>query len=319
MSDVQDSDKSQADLFSRATGRIRPRTRELMSELQIPEEILDAIEQGRYEWDIGRMPAVGVGSEAAARQAAARQAARNDFAIEIRRTEATQNAHLPGGHRRVFSVAITSAVGLRLVRLHNFEATLEKRGTASSVLFKPGDEEEWADASYCGSWDILAFEYLRAAEILADARGRNEPHPTLALIWLCRHHFELLLKGVIHLGGELGAQNTLVPTHHRLTDLWKETEPTLIRWQADDEPTGEADEDRAHAQAVISELQKVDPESMATRYPVNKKNVRFERPAVVSNFSIPKFMEAVQRASRWLTGLLVHMEIDLHVRVRMGK
>lgn len=303
------------DVRSNSHMTLGPLTRDALTEAGVDERLLAGIEDGTYEWTIGKAPAYGISNdEETARRIAYEAALRKDFAIKIVRSEATQRAQCPydlsARARRVYEAAIPNALGQRIARTRTYEEAVAKRGEAESVLFAQGTLDDWTSVALAPTWDALAFEFRQAADLLAAADSADSSVPTLPLLTLCRHHLELALKAIIMAGDRLAKNATGLPVTHSLSPLWTRALPLMrSAWKE-----GWDEAEAAATRAVIDEFERIDPSGMATRYPVDTKNKAFARPGPLVNFSITAFMAAFSRAAEFLSGANLWIEVGLHLR-----
>jgi len=292
-----------------------PLTRQALIDSGVEKDLVDGIETGTYEWTIGPATAYGISSdEETASRIAQAAAIRQDFEIEIMRSEAAQREECPWDLSRrarcIYEAAIPNAVGQRLAGTRRYEEALTERGEATSVLFAHGTPDDWTSVAVAPSWDALAFEFRQAAHVLAAASTDPEPVPMLPLLTLCRHHLELALKSIIMAGDQLAGNAVNIPTRHPLIPLWTRAEPLMRRaWK-----TGWSDTEATATAEVIAEFDKIDRDSMATRYPVDRSNSAFARPAQLLNFSITAFMAAFSRAADFLSSAKLWIEVGLRLK-----
>lgn len=111
-------------------------------------------------------------------------------------------------------------------------------------------------------------------------------------------------------GDRLAGNAAELPTRHHLIPLWTRALPLMrAAWKTD-----WTEADATSVKDVIAEFDKVDPDSMATRYPVNKSNAAFARPAQLLNFSVVSFMEAFSRAADFLSAGNLWIEVGLRLK-----
>jgi hypothetical protein len=292
-----------------------PLTRQALADIGIDEKRLNGITDGTYEWTIGRAPTHGISAdEATAARIAEEAAIRKDFAITISRTEAAQRAEQPYDMskrgRRVYEAAIPNAIGQRIAGIKRYEDALVTRGEAKSVMFAEGTPDDWGSVAVAPTWDALAFEFRQAADMLSKPSADRDSVPMLPLLTLCRHHLELALKSIIMAGDRLAGNAVNLPTRHPLIPLWQRALPLMrAAWKQ-----GWVEDDAASAGKVIAEFDEIDPDSMATRYPVNKSNEAFVRPTQLLNFSPTAFMAAFSSAADFLSGANLWIEVGLRLK-----
>ncbi|MDF1502687.1 hypothetical protein [Roseisolibacter sp. H3M3-2] len=119
------------------------------------------------------------------------------------------------------------------------------------------------------SWHRFAFSYKATADRLADTLERDAWRHGFALgapmMFLYRHYVETHLKSLLVDAGELLDDPQDVPLEHYLVRLWGRVRALLLRVSPQsDGPWFQ------RADAVIRELDSIDPTSFAFRYPVRK-------------------------------------------------
>lgn len=118
------------------------------------------------------------------------------------------------------------------------------------------------------SWDDLflyATGYRTAAERLFDyisANHRDQDTLVYPLVFLWRHHVELMLKSLIRNSYRLLGQPSKFPGVHGVLKLWQEFRPLLERI----EPNGDQ-EDLEAVEGLIVQLAAIDKNSFVFRYP----------------------------------------------------
>lgn len=129
------------------------------------------------------------------------------------------------------------------------------------------------------SWGIYADGFKRAAELLiGNVRSTYEINTVVfPILFLCRHHIELMLKEIIGYGLYLSEQVRTPPGGHDLENLWNEAK-AYIRKEISDVSTGELE----HIEHLILEIHALDPTSEGSRYPVIRKRAQSGRNASFS-------------------------------------
>ena len=120
-----------------------------------------------------------------------------------------------------------------------------------------------------GAWYSFADFYKAAADELADATQKSRWHRNalgLPLLFLYRHYVELHLKSLLTDAGEFLDDPQSIPPQHYLSELWGRVRALILRVG----PNGE-DTWFTRGDAIIAEFDRLDPNSFAFRYPVNKK------------------------------------------------
>ena len=129
------------------------------------------------------------------------------------------------------------------------------------------------------SWSIYADGFKRAAKLLIFTVQSTYEINTVVfpILFLCRHHIELMLKEIIGYGLYLSEEFRPPPGGHDLQKLWKEAK-AYIRKEISDVSTDELE----NIEHLILEIHALDPTSEGSRYPVIKKRTHGGRNASFS-------------------------------------
>ena len=129
------------------------------------------------------------------------------------------------------------------------------------------------------SWGIYADGFKRAAELLiSNVQSTYEINTVVfPILFLCRHHIELMLKEIIGYGLYLNQEVRTPPGGHDLQNLWKEAK-AYIRKEISDVSTDELE----HIEHLILQMHALDPTSEGSRYPVIRKRIQSGRNASFS-------------------------------------
>ena len=129
------------------------------------------------------------------------------------------------------------------------------------------------------SWGIYADGFKRAAELLiGNVRSTYEINTVVfPILFLCRHHIELILKEIIGYGLYLSEEVRTPTGGHDLQNLWNEAK-AYIRKEISDVSTDELE----HIEHLILEIHALDPTSQGSRYPVIQKRTQSGRSASFS-------------------------------------
>ncbi len=166
-----------------------PLTRQAPADAGIDEPRLTGIENGTYEWTIGRRH----------RRRRYRQTRRSlDGSLStkryartsrstIYRTEAAQSERNPYNLLRSVTARLRGggtqcAWPADRARQRRYEEAIVARGEAESALFAQGGADDWTTVAPASSWDAVAFEYRAAAEAVAATHTVETPAPTLPLL-----------------------------------------------------------------------------------------------------------------------------------------
>jgi hypothetical protein len=151
------------------------------------------------------------------------------------------------------------------------EFSLPSAPTSRDGLFKLGSDMSlnacvnWRSPD----WNLYATGYKTAADMLAthvvEHRIRQD---TLVypILFLYRQYIELALKEIIRSGLVYLERNRAAPKHHDLGQLWAMAEKLLAEICP-----GDSVPELKETGRIIKELNKVDPQADAFRYPVNKR------------------------------------------------
>lgn len=118
-------------------------------------------------------------------------------------------------------------------------------------------------------WDLYATGYKDAADVLvAYVENYSRRHDTLVypIFFLYRQYLELAIKDLLRDVLRLQDKQDSVPVTHNIDHLWRICHKLLVEIAPDN-----SDESLRHVGRLISEFSKVDPTSMAFRYPVDKE------------------------------------------------
>lgn len=129
------------------------------------------------------------------------------------------------------------------------------------------------------SWGIYADGFKRAAQLLISSVQSTYEINTVVfpILFLCRHHIELMLKEIIGYGLYLNEEVRPPPGGHDLQNLWKEAK-AYIRKEISDVSTDESE----NIEHLILEIHALDATSEGSRYPVIKKRTQGGRNASFS-------------------------------------
>lgn len=111
-----------------------------------------------------------------------------------------------------------------------------------SALFGP--DTDWENGACLNfardQWYVYATGYERAAEILVEyVQSHHHLQDTLVypIVFLCRHHLELLLKRTLVDAQRLLDRPAELPTHHDIERLWRNLLPLVNEIYSDDDPS----------------------------------------------------------------------------------
>jgi len=182
-------------------------------------------------------------------------------------------------------------------------------------LFR-GDLRDWmnnACLNVMGNGDPYAYKagYRRGAEILIDyvcQNGRDQDFLVYPIIFLYRHHLELMLKRVIRcvpylIDARLTNEQKQHLEKHRLDLLWKDLKKLL---PAVCKAAGWEEELDARLiegiDSYIRQLSKLDADSFSFRYSHSKKG-QPSLPRNLKNINLRHFGDLMGRLANWLYGM----------------
>ena len=130
-----------------------------------------------------------------------------------------------------------------------------------------------------GFWYFMALGYKHAADDLVDtisSAHRGQEWRAAPVLFLYRHYVELHLKSLLLDAGELLDDQQQVPPQHYLLVLWKRVRALLLKVESDESDrlsaaAGPAAPWLLRVDAIVAQLDAVDPSSFAFRYPVDNK------------------------------------------------
>lgn len=193
-------------------------------------------------------------------------------------------------------------------------------------LFIDGDDYEqnaylthWYDGK---GFFIYPTGYKLAAERLVELT-KKEPHNAdylvFPIVFLYRQYLELRLKQIILDGGKISGNSINFPKTHRIDLLWESCKPVLnmIKLDGDDEVAWHVATAIGNIEACILELGRIDPTSMAFRYPVDKENAPFLQGLTMVN--VHHFGEAMNNIANYLEAVAHVLSSDLGEPVLMAE
>jgi len=183
----------------------------------------------------------------------------------------------------------------------------------SDRLFR-GDLRDWmnnACLNVMGNGDAYAYKagYRRGAEILIDyvcQHGRDQDFLVYPIIFLYRHHVELMLKRILRqvpylIDGRLSEKQREHLEKHRLDLLWDDLRgmlPALCKAAGWDE----SDVQVAGIDNYVRQLSQLDADSFSFRYSQSKKGKR-SLPKNLKNINLRNFGALMKRLADYLYGM----------------
>lgn len=139
-------------------------------------------------------------------------------------------------------------------------------------IFAP--DQNW-HCNACLNWaddplELYIEGYKQAADTLVnqvDESGENQDTLVYPICFLYRQYIELRLKEIIRSGRRLLDDPGQFPQHHKIQNLWDYAVPLLKKVFANESTPL----DLSIPSYIVSEFAKVDPESIAFRYPFDNK------------------------------------------------
>lgn len=156
---------------------------------------------------------------------------------------------------------------------------------------------------YCDGFRAAA---RRLAEQLVEGENRIDLPVDLAvypILFLYRHHFELILKLLIASARSFLRDGKGFPKGHELDALWETARPLLERCF----PAGADWSQNVIVTELLNELSAVDPAGQAGRYPEDIKGQKhFEH---LSLLNVRHFADVSERLSDYLAEILFAIEV----------
>ena len=178
-------------------------------------------------------------------------------------------------------------------------------------LFR-GDLDDWKNNACLRQGDDYACRegYLRGARILVKKVGEDEQDQDFLvypIVFLYRHHVELLLKDVVKrapylLDRELSATEKKHLGEHRLDPLWNDFKAIsaaitkVASWN--DLPAGDIE----GIDNYIRQISEIDPHSYSLRYAHSKEGTP-SLPKNLTHINLRHFGELMDRLARYLWGI----------------
>lgn len=136
-------------------------------------------------------------------------------------------------------------------------------------------DDDWR-CNACLNWlhdnfELYALGYKEAADYLVaqvNETGRHQDILVFPICFLYRQYIELRLKEVIRSGRRLLGEPGDFPQHHKIQHLW-DCAVSILKKVFDEEI--EPPDLLSIASHVVAEFSKLDPDSFAFRYPVDKQ------------------------------------------------
>ena len=194
---------------------------------------------------------------------------------------------------------------------------------AGEKIFR-GDLPDWKNNACLRQGDDYAYRegYLRGAQVLVqrvDERGHDQDFLVYPIVFLYRHHVELMLKSIIRrapylIERELSPAERKHLDEHRLDRLWEDFKPIssaiskVAGW--DDLPTA----DLEGIEDYIRQISEMDPSSYSLRYARSKKG-HPTLPESLTHINLRHFGGVMDRLANYLSGIdsgVCHIEDMKH-------
>lgn len=163
-------------------------------------------------------------------------------------------------------------------------------------------------------WVGYAEGFRRAGQVLVDhlaRHGNEQDFLVYPIVFTYRHALEIALKQVISYGRQLLDEQGDFPDTHNLRDLWNTCRSILERVFPGDSDL--PDVSRAITY-LVNELQSVDPEGDAFRYPVSSKRGGRRTPTLpgeLRHIPLSRFAAEAERVLTWLDGADTAIDVYL--------
>lgn len=178
-------------------------------------------------------------------------------------------------------------------------------------LFKPGIRD-WSNACLnftSNQFSLYATGYKRAGDLLAEHIARTNSNQDILIYpiaFLYRQYLELQLKDIIIKGNALLDIQESYPKDHRLDIIWAKCRKIIENLKDFDSVREEIEA----TEEYIQQFSKIDPYSMAFRYPTDKEN-KSSLPDI-NHISIMNLKNIISGIANFLdaTGMILSVELD---------
>lgn len=166
---------------------------------------------------------------------------------------------------------------------------LNKLSHYSTSIGAVGQDFTWYADSYRTAFEVLTNH---CRETLTD-----DQYLLLPIVYIFRHYIELRLKDILLsyfevVGDREGFQKYL---HHNIMSLWQAFRE---QWEYNGYSHKSEEIDFDNAERIIMEISKIDRDSFAFRYPIDKKNLK--KPIDFQHIELVVFIETAEKLSRFL-------------------
>lgn len=188
--------------------------------------------------------------------------------------------------------------------------------TEGDLLFTSG-HPDWHNNACLGwsSGNHLQMEgYKLAADQLVrtiEGGGNDQDFLVYPIVFLYRHHLELLLKDLRAAGWQLYDWDLTAKADHKLPGLWKDCRRVIEKtWP--DASASDADV----VEKLIAEFDALDPNSTAFRYSKSMKGEK-SLPDDLTHLNLRHLRETMDKLSLFLQGSLVGVGVNLDFKKDM--
>lgn len=185
--------------------------------------------------------------------------------------------------------------------------------TEGDLLFTAGHSDwhnnaclNWADgnALHLEGYKLAADQLVRSIE----NGGDEQDFLVYPIVFLYRHHLELLLKELRAAGWRLYDWDQTTKVGHKLPGLWEDCLKVIEKRFPDS-----SGEDRKVVAELIAEFDTMDPNSTAFRY---SRSLNGERslPADLTHLNLRHLRETMNKLSLFLQAALVGVGVSLDIK-----
>lgn len=161
------------------------------------------------------------------------------------------------------------------------------------------------------SWSYYSDGFLIGAQCIVNKVQEDRSVPVdiavYPVLFLYRHHFELVLKCLIRASRSLLREEVRSPSGHRLVSLWETAAPLIEQCFPDADWSQNVIVSR-----LIMELAEIDPDGQRFRYPMAQDGSRSLEDTPLLN--IRHFAQTAEKLSAYLRQVLRGIEIDDELR-----
>lgn len=179
-------------------------------------------------------------------------------------------------------------------------------------------DDDWQNNAclnfFSDGWILYAEGYKRGADLLAEhvvEKARDQDFLIYPIVFLYRQNIELQMKMLIMRGNQLLDIQGGYPKSHSLTKLWPEVKAIVEKvW-----PESNRSE-IAVIDALITEMNEYDPQSMSFRYPVDKQGEP-SLPQELTHINIRRLSEEMEKVCGFFEGCYIGITEFLDIKHEM--